>query len=114
MNGHFLSATQQAGWLRKNLLEGGTRCTVLWHLNRARENIMNAGAKGCEVIISGKFKKGQRAKTMKLRDGYMISSSQAAKFFIDKSVNHVALRQGVLGIRVSEYIFGYMFVENMD
>merc|ERR1712023_24086 len=37
--------------------------------------IMENGAKGCEVIISGKLR-AQRAKAMKFRDGYLISTGE--------------------------------------
>ncbi|KAL8498487.1 hypothetical protein ACS0TY_021712 [Phlomoides rotata] len=60
---------------------------------------MESGAKGCEVIVSGKLR-AQRAKSMKFKDGYMISSGQPVKEYIDSAVRHVLLRQGVLGIKV--------------
>ena len=34
-----------------------------------------AGAKGCEVIVSGKIR-GARAKAMKFMDGYMLTTGQ--------------------------------------
>ncbi len=40
--------------------------------------VMESGAKGCEVIVSGKLR-GQRAKAAKFHDGYMIKTGQAAK-----------------------------------
>ncbi|KAF4363570.1 hypothetical protein F8388_002111 [Cannabis sativa] len=61
--------------------------------------VMESGAKGCEVIVSGKLR-AQRAKSMKFKDGYMISSGQPTKEYIDSAVRHVLLRQGVLGIKV--------------
>ena len=39
--------------------------------------VMESGAKGCEVIVSGKLR-GQRAKAAKFQDGYMIKTGQAA------------------------------------
>uniref|UniRef100_F6H027 40S ribosomal protein S3-3 n=1 Tax=Vitis vinifera TaxID=29760 RepID=F6H027_VITVI len=60
--------------------------------------VMESGAKGCEVIVSGKLC-AQRAKSMKFKDGYLISSGQPVKDYIDLAVRHV-LRQGVLGIKV--------------
>ena len=60
---------------------------------------MESGAKGCEVIVSGKLR-AQRAKAMKFKDGYMIASGQPVHDFIDSAVRHVLLRQGVLGIKV--------------
>jgi small subunit ribosomal protein S3e len=62
--------------------------------------VMESGAKGCEVIVSGKLR-GQRAKSMKFKEGYMVKSGEAVKQYVDRSVRHVLLRQGVLGVQVS-------------
>ena len=64
--------------------------------------IMESGAKGCEVIVSGKLR-AQRAKAMKFKDGYMIASGHPAVEYIDGCVRHVMLRQGVLGIKVCSH-----------
>ncbi len=56
-------------------------------------------AKGCEVIISGKLSQ-QRAKSMKFKKGFMISSGQAKKDYIDIGARHVMLKQGVMGVKV--------------
>jgi small subunit ribosomal protein S3e len=61
--------------------------------------IMESGAKGCEVVVSGKLR-GQRAKSMKFVDGLMIHSGNPTNDYVDKAVRHVLLRQGVLGIQV--------------
>ena len=66
---------------------------------------MESGAKGCEVIVSGKLR-AQRAKAMKFKDGYMISSGHPAVEYIDGCVRHVMLRQGVLGIKASAGYIG--------
>jgi len=60
---------------------------------------MESGAKGCEVIVSGKLR-AQRAKSMKFKDGYMVSSGNPCRMYLDTAVRHVLLRQGVLGIKV--------------
>jgi len=62
--------------------------------------IMENKAKGCEVIVSGKLR-AQRAKSMKFRDGYLISSGFPTTEYIDFAVRHVKMRQGVLGIKVA-------------
>lgn len=56
-------------------------------------------AKGCEVIVSGKLSQ-QRAKSMKFKKGYMISSGQAKKDYIETSARHVMLKQGIMGVKV--------------
>lgn len=55
---------------------------------------MESGAKGCEVIVSGKLR-GQRAKSMKFVDGLMIHSGYPVREYIDSAVTHVHLRQGL-------------------
>lgn len=60
---------------------------------------MEAGAKGCEVIVSGKIR-GQRAKAMKFSDGFLVHSGQPSADYIDSATRHVLLRQGVLGVKV--------------
>lgn len=61
--------------------------------------IMESGAKGCEVVVSGKLR-GQRAKSMKFVDGLMIHSGDPCNSYVDTATRHVLLRQGVLGIKV--------------
>merc|ERR1719437_234467 len=61
---------------------------------------MEAKAKGCEVIVTGKLR-GQRAKAMKFGDGYMIKTGHAGQLYTDTAVRHVLMRQGVIGIRVA-------------
>uniref|UniRef100_A0A2I2ZTT5 40S ribosomal protein S3 n=1 Tax=Gorilla gorilla gorilla TaxID=9595 RepID=A0A2I2ZTT5_GORGO len=51
---------------------------------------MESGAKGCEVMVSGKLR-GQRTKSM---------NGDRVNYYIDTAVCHVLLRQGVLGIKV--------------
>lgn len=58
---------------------------------------MESGAKGCEVVVSGKLR-GQRAKSMKFVDGLMIHSGDPTKEYIDSAVRHVLLRQGALPV----------------
>ena len=65
---------------------------------------MESGAKGCEVVVSGKLR-AARAKSMKFTDGFMIHSGQPSRDFVDHAVRHVLLRQGVLGIKVKMYGF---------
>ena len=62
-------------------------------------NAIEAGAKGCEVLVGGKVK-GQRAKAMKFRDGYMIKSGTAAKTFVDHAIRHCFMRAGCIGVQV--------------
>lgn len=61
--------------------------------------IMESGARGCEVVVSGKLR-GQRAKSMKFVDGLMIHSGDPCNDYVNTATRHVLLRQGVLGIKV--------------
>eukprot|EP01100_Stratorugosa_tubuloviscum_P002476 TRINITY_DN157_c0_g1_i1.p1 TRINITY_DN157_c0_g1~~TRINITY_DN157_c0_g1_i1.p1 ORF type:complete len:218 (-),score=99.65 TRINITY_DN157_c0_g1_i1:127-780(-) len=92
-----LSSEAQAESLRFRLLGGTPVRRACYSIIRS---VMDGGARGCELIISGKLR-GQRAKAMKFRDGYMIKSGQSSKDYVTSSVRHVLLRQGVIGVRVS-------------
>jgi len=61
--------------------------------------VMDSGAKGVEVVVSGKLRT-QRAKSMKFIDGYMKKSGQAAKLYVDAAYRNLELKSGVLGIKV--------------
>ncbi|KAL7754481.1 40S ribosomal protein S3 [Sorochytrium milnesiophthora] len=91
-----LCAIAQCESLRYKLLEGLAVRRAAYGVMRY---VMESGAKGCEVVISGKLR-AARAKSMKFSDGFMIHSGQPAKDYIDQAVRHVLLRQGTLGIKV--------------
>ena len=61
--------------------------------------VMESGAKGCEVVVTGKLR-GGRAKAMKFKDGYMISSGSPVHDYIVTSMRHLLMRQGTLGLKV--------------
>jgi len=61
--------------------------------------VMESQAKGVEIAVSGKLR-GQRAKGMKFRDGYMIKAGACTKDFIDKAIRSTLMRQGIIGIKV--------------
>merc|ERR1711903_429432 len=92
-----LSAMAQAESLKYKLLGGLAVRRAAYGVVRF---VMEAGAKGCEVIVSGKLR-AQRAKAMKFKEGYMIKSGQAAEEYVDHAIRHVMMRQGVLGIKVA-------------
>merc|ERR1711924_339524 len=91
-----LCSVAQAESLRYKLLGGLAVRRACYGVLRF---IMESGALGCEVIVSGKLR-AQRAKSMKFEDGYMIKAGNPCREFIDSAVRHV-LRQGVLGIKVN-------------
>lgn len=92
-----LCAQAQAESLKFKLLAGLAVRRACYGVVRF---VMEASAKGCEVVVSGKLR-GQRAKAMKFGDGYMIKTGHAGQVYTDIAVRHVAMRQGMIGIKVS-------------
>merc|ERR1719375_119126 len=91
-----LCAQAQAESLKFKLLAGLAVRRACYGVVRF---IMENGAKGCEVIVSGKLR-AQRAEAMKFRDGYLISTGEPKKMYIAECTRNVMMRQGVLGIRI--------------
>lgn len=91
-----LSAVAQAENLKYKLLQG---LAVRRACHSVVRFVMESGAKGIEVVVSGKLR-AARAKAMKFTDGFMIHSGQPAADYIDFAVRHVLMRQGVLGIKI--------------
>ncbi len=91
-----LCAAAQAESLKHKLMEGLVVRRAAYSVVRF---IMEAGAKGCEVIVSGKLR-AQRAKGMKFKEGYMIKTGEVRNIFVTSALRHVMMRQGVLGIKV--------------
>jgi len=92
-----LCATAQAEMLKTKLLKGiAVRSAALSILNTVEKF---GGATGCEVIISGKMRV-QRAKTMKYKSGYLVSTGQPKLEFVDTAVRHCFFKQGIIGVKV--------------
>merc|ERR1719233_1496670 len=87
-----LCAIAQAESLRYKLVGGLAVRRACYGVLRF---IMESGAKGCEVVVSGKLR-GQRAKSMKFVDGLIIHRGNPAEEYVDMACRHVLLRQGVL------------------
>ena len=66
-----------------------------WGLNQ----IMDAGALGAEVIISGKLRT-DRARYEKFRTGYLPKSGEPPRKYMRKAELHVQLKPGILGVKV--------------
>jgi len=91
-----LSAQVQAESLKFKLVGGLAVRRACYGVLRY---VMESGAKGAEVIVSGKLR-GQRAKAQKFGDGYRIKTGFAATEYIDTAVRCVNMRSGVIGIKV--------------
>ncbi len=74
-----------------------------WHFRRAGHStvrrIMNAGAKGCQVIIAGKLT-GARHRTEKFVEGHIKYCGETAKEVMDNGYAVAKLKPGVLGVKV--------------
>jgi small subunit ribosomal protein S3 len=74
-----------------------------WHFRRAGHStvrrIMDAGAKGCQVIIAGKLT-GARHRTEKFVEGHIKYCGETAREVMDVGYATAKLKAGVLGIKV--------------
>ncbi|MBC8521757.1 MAG: 30S ribosomal protein S3 [Methanomicrobia archaeon] len=91
-----LSAPLMANRLAK-LIERG------WHFRRAGrstlQRIMDKGALGCEIIMSGKLK-GPRGRMEKMIDGYIKHCGEVAEEIVDRGYAIAKTKSGVIGVRV--------------
>jgi len=80
-----------------NALERG------WHFRRAGHStvrrIMDAGARGCQVIIAGKLT-GQRHRTEKFKEGHIKYCGQAKLNFMHQGFAGAKLKPGIIGVTV--------------
>jgi len=65
----------------------------------ALSQVMEAGALGAEIIISGKLRT-DRARYEKFRAGYMPKSGEPPRKYMRKAEMHVQLKPGILGVKV--------------
>ena len=74
-----------------------------WHFRRAGHStvrrIMDAGAKGCQVIIAGKLT-GARHRTEKFTQGHVKYCGETARQVMDTGYATAKLKPGVLGVKV--------------
>jgi small subunit ribosomal protein S3 len=74
-----------------------------WHFRRAGHStvrrIMNAGAKGCQVVIAGKLT-GARHRTEKFTQGHIKYCGETANEVMDRGYAVAKLKPGVLGVKV--------------
>ncbi len=67
---------------------------------KAMTNIMNAGAMGVEIRISGKIP-SSRAKSWRFSKGYIKKTGFVSDTLVDHAIDSVTLKTGVIGIKVS-------------
>lgn len=91
-----LCATLMANRLAK-LIERG------WHFRRAGrsmlQRIMDRGALGCEIIMTGKLK-GPRGRMEKMVDGYIKHCGEVAEEVVDRGYAIAKVKSGIIGVQV--------------
>jgi len=74
-----------------------------WHFRRAGHStvrrIMESGARGCQVILSGKLT-GERHRTERFKAGTIKYCGEAAILLIGKGFAQARLKPGVIGVKV--------------
>ncbi|MCA9458918.1 MAG: 30S ribosomal protein S3 [Nanoarchaeota archaeon] len=95
----FLSATIVARNIANDLARFGSQKFKLTGF-KSLQNIMYSGAMGCEIRITGKLP-SSRAKSWRFNKGYLKKTGYVSDFLIDKAIESVTLKTGVVGIQVS-------------
>jgi small subunit ribosomal protein S3 len=74
-----------------------------WHFRRAGHStvrrIMDNGARGCQVIISGKLT-GQRHRTEKFKEGHIKFCGEPKLLFMEEGFTPAKLKLGIIGVKV--------------
>lgn len=94
----YLSAPIVAKVICNNLANFGQQKFKLTAF-KAIQNIMNSGAMGCEIRITGKIPSA-RAKSWRFFKGYLKKTGYVSDFVIDSAVDSVTLKSGVVGVKV--------------
>jgi small subunit ribosomal protein S3 len=81
----------------KNAIERGASYRRV--ANGVLRSIMERGAVGAEIRISGKLS-GARGRTEKFQDGYLKSCGEPAKRLVDEAVEHAKTKPGTIGVKV--------------
>ncbi|MEM3402175.1 MAG: hypothetical protein QXH08_02985, partial [Candidatus Hadarchaeales archaeon] len=63
------------------------------------KRIMDAGARGVEIIIGGKIA-GERKKSLRFYTGYLSKSGEAATYLISSGYAAANLKPGTVGVKV--------------
>lgn len=91
-----LNATIMANEIKNAMERGASRRRVA---NGVLRSIMERGAAGAEIRISGKLS-GSRGRAEKFADGYLKSCGEPAQRLVDEAVVHAKTKPGTIGVRV--------------
>lgn len=94
----YLSAPIVAKMIANDLARFGSQKFKLSGF-KSLTRIMDCGAMGCEIKISGKLP-SSRAKSWRFHKGYLKKTGYVSDFLVDKGVESVTLKTGVVGIKV--------------
>ncbi|MBR9682963.1 30S ribosomal protein S3 [Candidatus Woesearchaeota archaeon] len=95
----FLDANVVAEKIANSLERfGSARFKGVGH--KTMENVIDAGALGVEIIISGKIP-GSRAKSWRFYQGYLKKCGDISLTGVNKAKKVAALKSGIVGIKVS-------------
>ncbi len=94
----FLSASIVAKQIANDLSNFGSQKFKLTGF-KSMTKIMDSGAMGCEIRLSGKLPSA-RAKSWRFSKGYIKKTGYVSDFIIDKAIEKVTLKTGVVGIKV--------------
>jgi len=96
---YFLDANIVASRIAGSLERfGSARFKSIGH--KILENIMQAGALGVEVVLSGKIP-GARARSWRFYQGYLKKCGDVAVSSVNKAQQTALLKTGIIGVRVS-------------
>jgi len=65
------------------------------------ENVMKSGARGAEIVVSGRGVPGERSKRWRFLFGYLKKSGDISERFVDRACEMANLMSGAVGIKVS-------------
>jgi len=105
-------ATVVAGKIAESLERFGTaRFKGIMH--KTMEEVMNAGALGIEIVISGKIP-GSRAKSWRVYSGYLKKCGDIAINWVNKAKVKAVIKTGVVGVKVSIMPPGIKLPDNIQ
>lgn len=94
----YLSAKVVAKMIANDLARFGSKKFKLTAF-KSLMNIMNSGAMGVELKITGKIP-SSRSKSWLFNKGYLKKTGYVSDFLVDKAIESVTLKTGVVGIKV--------------
>jgi small subunit ribosomal protein S3 len=94
----YLSAPIVAKMIANDLARFGSQKFKLSGF-KSLTRIMDCGAMGCEIKISGKLP-SSRSKSWRFHKGYLKKTGYVSDFLVDKGMESITLKTGVVGIKV--------------